>query len=159
MRAKTEYVQERDERTGKQVVRKIGLAPIMRDGIEYEFTTFLELDVQHMAFVGKDRTRLLDGTIFKPDVDTGKQLLAWLDSGADDIEVTRISMRAEQKAGLIDAIKSAGTLDELFNAFSIAYRAATTLSDQEALAELTKVKDERKAALEAHDDAVLGVHA
>jgi len=159
MRAKTEYVQEKDERTGKQVVRKIGLAPIMRDGIEYEFTTFLELDVQHMAFVGKDRTQLLDGTIFKPDVDTGKQLLKWLDSGSDEIKVAPSPMRDEQKIELIDAINRAETVDELFNAFSTAYRAATALSDAAALAELTKVKDARKAALEAHSDELFGVHA
>ena len=164
MRAKTEYVQEKDERTGKQVVRKIGLAPIMRDGIEYEFTTFIELDVQHMAFVGKDRTRLFDGMIFRPDADTGRELLAWLDSG-EEIEVKRNAMPDEQKAELIDALDQASTLDELFTAFSAAYRAATALPDGEALAELTRLKDERKALLEAHGGAMVthtpshGVHA
>ena len=79
MRAKTDYVQEKDERTGRQIVRKIGLAPVMRDGIEYEFTIFMELDSQHMAHVGKDRTRLFDGMIFRLDEDTGRELLTWLD--------------------------------------------------------------------------------
>jgi hypothetical protein len=158
MRAKTEYVQEKDERTGKQVVRKIGLAPIMRDGIEYEFTTFFELDVQHVAFVGKDRTRLFDGMIFKPEIETGRQLLRWLDSG-EEIRVKRNAMPDEQKAGMIDAIGQAGTLEELFNAFSAAYRAATALPDPDTLAELTRLKDERKALLEAHNDADYGVAA
>ena len=155
MRAKTEYVQEKDERTGRQVVRKIGLAPVMRDGIEYEFTTFLELDVQHMAFVGKDRTRLFDGTIFKPDADTGRQLLGWLDSGAEPPAPP--AMEDKQKAELSEAIQHAGTLDELFNAFSVAYRTANALPDKAALDELTRVKDERKAALER--EAEQGVHA
>jgi hypothetical protein len=159
MRAKTEYVQERDDRTGKNVVRKIGLAPIMRDGIEYEFTVFLELDVQHMAFVGKDRTRLFDGTIFKPGTETGQELLGWLEAGVEDIKVTRNKMRDEQKIELIDAINRADTLDELFNAFSTAYRAATALQDPDALSELTKVKDARKAILESQEDTVFGVHA
>jgi hypothetical protein len=159
MRAKTEYVQERDERTGKQVVRKIGLAPIMRDGIEYEFTVFLELDVQHTAFVGKDRTRLFDGTIFRPDLDTGRRLIGWLDAGVDDIAVNRRPMSESQKEELIEAINRAQTLEELFNAFSTAYRAATALPDAAALAELTKIKDERKAALEAYDETTFGVHA
>lgn len=166
MRAKTEYVQEKDERTGKQVVHKIGLAPIMRDGIEYEFTTFFELDVQHMAYVGKDRTRLLDGRIFKPDVDVGRELLAWLDEG-EEIEVKRNAMPEEQKAGLSEAIEHADTLDELFTAFSAAYRTATALPDAQALAELTSLKDVRKAELEAHGGASVekqhtrshGVHA
>jgi hypothetical protein len=158
MRAKTEYVQEKDERTGKQVVRKIGLAPIMRDGIEYEFTTFLELDVHHMAFVGKDRTRLFDGAIFMPNVETGRQLLAWLDSG-EDIQVPRNVMPEEQKAELMEAINRADTLDDLFQAFSTAYRAAVALPDSEALSELTEAKDRRKAVLEAHHDADFGVAA
>jgi hypothetical protein len=158
MRAKTEYVQEKDERTGKQVVRKIGLAPIMRDGIEYEFTTFFELDVQHMAFVGKDRTRLFDGEIFKPSVETGQRLLTWLESG-EEIKVNRKAMPDEQKAELCAAITGADTLEDLFKAFSIAYRAATALPDPQALAELTALKDERKALLEAHNDAAYGIAA
>jgi hypothetical protein len=158
MRAKTEYVQEKDERTGKQVVRKIGLAPIMRDGIEYEFTTFLELDVQHTAYVGKDRTRLFDGMIFKPSLDTGRQLLEWLETGSDDPAPVKRAMDEEQKRTLLESINQAGSLDELFNAFSVAYRAATSLPDTAALGELTRAKDEKKATLEAHD-AVFGEHA
>lgn len=152
MRAKTEYVQEKDDRTGKSVVRKIGLAPVMRDGIEYEFTTFFELDVHHMAFAGKDRTRLFDGTIFKPDMDTGRQLLSWLDAGVD-APVKRVMPEA-QRAEMLGAISNANTLDELFKAFSLAYRAATALSDNEALAELTALKNERKAWLEAQQEPV-----
>lgn len=159
MRAKTEYVQERDERTGKNIVRKIGLAPIMRDGIEYEFTVFFELDVQHMAFVGKDRTRLFDGTIFKPGVETGQELLGWLDAGVEDIKVMSNKMRDEQKIELIDAINRADNLDELFNAFSTAYRAATALHDPDALSDLTQVKDARKAVLEPQEDTVFEVSA
>ena len=158
MRAKTEYVQEKDDRTGRQVVRKIGLAPIMRDGIEYEFTTFLELDVQHQAYVGKDRTRLFDGMFFKPGLDTGRQLLAWLETGSDEPVLKQRVMDEEQKRTLLDSIRHAATLDELFNVFSAAYRSATSLPDTAALAELTQAKDEKKAALEAHD-AVFGEHA
>ncbi len=36
MRVKTEWVVERDEK-GRNVPRAVGLQPIMRDGIEYEF--------------------------------------------------------------------------------------------------------------------------
>lgn len=157
MRAKTEYVQEKDERTGKQTVRKIGLAPIMRDGIEYEFTTFFELDVKHMAFAGKDRTRLFDGAIFKPGIDTGEQLLAWLESGEE--APAKPAIPAEQKAELVEAINAADSLDALFKAFSAAYRVANALPDKAALAELTRLKDERKAFLEAHNDENFGVAA
>lgn len=157
MRAKTEYVQEKDERTGRQTVRKIGLAPIMRDGIEYEFTTFLELDLHHMAFAGKDRTRLFDGSIFKPDLETGRQLLSWLDAGVD--APVKRTVSEEQKAEMRQAISGAVTLDDLFKAFSAAYRVATALSDNETLADLTALKNERKAWLEAQNEEQLGMAA
>jgi len=37
MRVKTEWIVDKDERTGKSKPRKVGLQPVMRDGIEYEF--------------------------------------------------------------------------------------------------------------------------
>jgi hypothetical protein len=44
MRAKTEYVVEKNKKTGKSVPRKVGLAPVQRDGIEYEFDVVGQLD-------------------------------------------------------------------------------------------------------------------
>lgn len=157
MRAKTEYVQEKDERTGRQVVRKIGLAPVMRDGIEYEFTIFMELDSQHMAHVGKDRTRLFDGMIIKPDEETGRELLAWLDSGAQ--APVRTGLGAEQRADLRRNIEQAASIDDLYKAFAHAYRAANALQDLAALDEFTRAKDERKAALEARQEEERHAHA
>jgi hypothetical protein len=160
MRAKTEYVQEKDERTGKQVVRKIGLAPIMRDGIDYEFTIFMELDAQHMAYIGKDRTRLFDGQIIKPDAEVGRRLLAWLEAGSEEEPVgAPMVMSDEQKATLAESIRRARDLDELYHVFAAAYRAANAIPDATAIADLTRIKDERKAALEAAEDAIYGAHA
>ncbi len=150
MRAKTEYVQEKDERTGRQIVRKIGLAPVMRDGIEYEFTIFMELDSQHMAHAGKDRTRLFDGMIFRPDEQTGRELLAWLDSGAQ--EPVRTGLAEAQRANLRHSVETAENIDELYRAFSHAYRAANALQDLSALDEFTRIKDQRKVELEAAQD-------
>ena len=163
MRAKTEYVQEKDERTGKQVVRKIGLAPIMRDGIDYEFTVFMELDAQHMAYIGKDRTRLFDGQIIKPDAEAGRRLYDWLQSGSEDEVLTPRVLDDKEKAQMINAIKSARTLDELYHVFATAYRSANALADIASVAELTKLKDTRKAELEAAAEeaaeAEFGAHA
>ena len=44
MRSKMEYVQEKDSR-GKTVIRKVGMAPIQRAGMEYEFTVVADIDV------------------------------------------------------------------------------------------------------------------
>jgi len=81
LRSKMDHVQEKDDR-GKTTIRKVGLAPIMRDGIEYEFTTVFDVDMAHNAKTSKDRTGLFGDTIFQVSEDTGKTLLAWMESGA-----------------------------------------------------------------------------
>lgn len=81
MRSKTEYTQI--EEGGRKTVKKLGMAPIQRDGMEYEFTLMLDLDEGHIAKASKDRTGLFDGKYFIPSPQTGKELLAWLEEGAD----------------------------------------------------------------------------
>jgi hypothetical protein len=82
MRSKMDYVLETNEK-GKQVPRKIGLAPIMRDNIEYEFTTVFDVTMDHNTKTSKDRTGLFGDSIFQITEDTGKQLLTWLDKGEE----------------------------------------------------------------------------
>lgn len=82
MRAKQEYVQVEDG--GKRRVQRVGLAPVQRDGIEYEFTLVLDLDASHTAIASKDRTSLFDGQVFRPDQETGKALLAWLTEAKEE---------------------------------------------------------------------------
>lgn len=78
MRAKTEYVVEKDERTGKSVPRKIGLQPVQRDGIEYEFTACADIDLNHDLLCSKTRIVQLDGKTFsKPGEDFAKILYDW----------------------------------------------------------------------------------
>jgi hypothetical protein len=86
MRTKTEYAMEINEK-GKTAPKKVGLAPIQREGMEYEFTVVLDISHDgHVASASKDRTELFDG---KPDVittKTGKMLLEWLNSGKEELE-------------------------------------------------------------------------
>lgn len=83
MRSKQEYVQEKDSNTGKSTVRKLGLEPEQRKGMEYEFTTFFEIDVDHMAYGSKDRTSIFDNRQFKIEPKVGQTLMQWLMSGVD----------------------------------------------------------------------------
>lgn len=79
MRSKMDYVQE--EVGGKKTVRKVGLAPIMRDGIEYEFTTVFDLANDNTAAASKDRSGMFPpDRIFKITKDTGIQFADWLES-------------------------------------------------------------------------------
>lgn len=82
MRTKVEYVLEPNDK-GKMVPRKVGLKPVQREGMEYEFTVVMDMADNHMATVSKDRTSLLDGKVFQPTQETGRQLLGWLNSGVD----------------------------------------------------------------------------
>lgn len=82
MRSKTEYVLEEDGR-GRKVPRKVGLAPIQRDGLEYEFTVVGELDLEHNLCITKTRCQELDSAVIaRPDAKLGRRLAAWLDGAA-----------------------------------------------------------------------------
>lgn len=77
MRSKLDYVQT--EENGKKVVKKLGLAPIMRDGLEYEFSTVLDIGLDHTAMASKDRTGLFPtDKIFQVNEQTGREIAAWL---------------------------------------------------------------------------------
>jgi hypothetical protein len=84
MRSKVDYVLEMNDK-GKQIPKKVGMAPIQREGMDYEFTVMLEIDKDHTATASKDRTGLFDGEYFKISEATGKKLLEWLDAGVDEI--------------------------------------------------------------------------
>ena len=82
LRTKTEYVVEKDERTGKSVPRKIGLAPVQRDGVEYEMDIVGEIDLDNVLTITKTRCPELAGTVTRrPGADFGKVLAAWLSDG------------------------------------------------------------------------------
>lgn len=81
MRSKQDYQQT--EVDGKKVVKKIGLAPVQRDGIEYEFTVVFDVAMNHEAEASKDRTGIFKDTFFKITEDTGKVLKEWLMSGKE----------------------------------------------------------------------------
>jgi hypothetical protein len=81
MRSKQSYAQEQGA-NGKQQIKKMGMAPQQRDGIEYEFTAVLKMDITHVGEGDKDSTRLFPvGEYYTPTVGTGEKLAAWLDSG------------------------------------------------------------------------------
>jgi len=83
MRSKMEYIQTTDEK-GKTVIRKVGMAPIQRDGMEYEFDVVGELDIDHNFIVSKTRCKALDGAIIKcPGKELADTLMAWLSDGVE----------------------------------------------------------------------------
>ncbi len=82
MRAKQEYVKEQDG-NGKTTVRKVGMAPEMRDSFQYEADVEGMLDIEHNLVIGKTRCDEIDGKVFhKPGKDVADILRAWLSDGA-----------------------------------------------------------------------------
>ena len=81
MRSKTEYILVEDEK-GKKVPKKIGLAPVQREGMDYEFSLVFDIDQErHIATSSKDRTEIFDGFFGKLTEEHGRSIREWLDSG------------------------------------------------------------------------------
>ncbi len=82
MRAKTEYVQEKDPKTGRTSVRKVGMAPVQRDGLEYEFDVVADIDSENNLVVGKTRCPAIAGAVFpKAGKEIALRLKNWLTDG------------------------------------------------------------------------------
>jgi len=80
MRVKTEWVVEKDSQ-GKSTPRKVGLQPVMRDGIEYEFDVCGDMDQENNLVVTKSRCPKLTGRVCsKPGREIAMILRDWLQS-------------------------------------------------------------------------------
>jgi hypothetical protein len=83
LRSKMEYVVEKDEKTGKSFPRKVGMAPVFRAGLEYEFTLVGEMDLEHRFVVTKSRTDVCADLVAQPHRagEIAVKFAEWLASG------------------------------------------------------------------------------
>lgn len=90
IRSKQDYVLS--ERNGKQVPEKVGMKPITRDGMDYEFALVFELDLKHNAIATKDRTGLfMDKPQFIITSATGTTIREWCNQGTSlDVVIAEI---------------------------------------------------------------------
>jgi AAA domain len=151
MRSKTEYTLEKDDR-GRTAPRKVGMAPIQRDGIEYEFTLVVEMDTDHRTIIGKTRCEALADKVFASNKGTEAAGIFnnWLKSGDPVISDTerdaldgRIrTLTPSQRRVLAKAWGDAGLpkVNSLTQARLIEAQAlvvnVSTLEDDEAIAEV-----------------------
>ena len=127
MRSKMDYVVEMNEK-GKSVPKKVGLAPVQREGMDYEFDIVFDLDLNHNALSTKDRSSLFDGKLVsRPDENIGKQILEWLERGQQPTQAVSVaapsrtplfsesgSLTGEKEAAaMLDAIQNATTVERL----------------------------------------------
>lgn len=157
MRSKTEYALVENDR-GKKSVEKLGMAPVQRDGIEYEFTLMMDVDMRHIAHVTKSRYSGLADLDIPPErsAESAREFATWLTSGApmpaqasrDDLVALRARLAdlpgdaatlvrdRWQKASLprLDSITTQAELDAVIEVVDAAVVEAESASDLEAVA-------------------------
>jgi len=76
IRSKQDYVLT--DKNGKMVPEKVGLKGVTRDGMDYEFTVVLDLDIKHQVTASKDRTGLFTNPLpFTITEQTGSRIRVW----------------------------------------------------------------------------------
>lgn len=104
MRTKTEWLISEGS-NGRKTPTKVGLAPQQRDGLEYEFSITLDVDMDHRVGVGKTRMPSLAGRYFAPeDVSVlAQEILAWLQSGAPE---RKTALTPREQAEIADRVRA-----------------------------------------------------
>jgi len=89
-RSKIEYLQS--ESGGKKEIRKVGMAPITREGAEYELDIVGEMDLDHNFVITKSRCEALaNRVVHNPGKDLADAIMAWLSDGEQAKPVGRPS--------------------------------------------------------------------
>ena len=84
MRAKTEYVIENVN--GRNTPRKVGIGPVQRDGVEYEFDIVGEIDQSHVMTITKTRIPALDNFHEIPGRNVVEILKKWMASSPSETQ-------------------------------------------------------------------------
>ena len=135
LRVKTHY--DVTEVNGKKRPVKIGLSPIQKEGLEYEFTAVLNMDKDsYMYTSSKDRTNIFEGKHEQLSVETGRQIMEWLESGKS-LEQTR-----QEEIDIIkEKLNKCDTLESLKILYNSAYQ------DYPDKDEFIKIVNEKKDLL------------
>lgn len=99
MRSKMDYAVTIDDSKGRKEtkVEKLGLAPVQRDDMSFEFDVMIDMDERHNGRVTKSRCPgLADAVISKPGKELADTLMAWLSDG-EEVAPERPLAAAEQQ--------------------------------------------------------------
>ncbi|MCP4708388.1 MAG: hypothetical protein GY869_07175 [Planctomycetes bacterium] len=108
MRSKVEYVVEEDNR-GRKVPRKVGMAPVQRDGLEYEFDVVGDMDLENTLVVTKSRCSALAGAVVnKPGRQFAENFSNWLSDGLEVQDPNLASNPTDTFVGLLAPVVVAG---------------------------------------------------
>jgi DNA polymerase III delta prime subunit len=130
MRSKIAYDVTSTERNGRKEtkVEKLGLAPVQRDDLSYEFDVVFEMNDRNMATISKSRCAALAGQVIdKPGADVAAVLKRWLTDGAPVVE------RVDPVEALLAALKAASTPEALAKATDDASALKPTMTRPQVL--------------------------
>lgn len=140
MRTKTDY-QEVTGSDGKKKRVKVGLAPVQRDGLEYEFDLVGYMDDENNLIVDKTRcSEYSQKAIAKPSEKDFEPFVHWL-AGAKRI------MPEGQVLDFVANIDACADLDSLRAAYESAVKAARQIGDAGAVHKFETAKNAKKFAL------------
>jgi hypothetical protein len=92
VRSKVEYTQVYNEKSRKQEVKKLGMAPQQDATLDYEMNIAVELDLEHHMFIGKSRTNDIPvGRVYAPGqaATFAAHYAEWL-AGGTEVETTTL---------------------------------------------------------------------
>lgn len=174
MRSKTEWVLELKENKRGEMVnspRRIGMAPVQRPGVEYEFTTLLDLQISgdtRTITVQKDRTGVFSELKINSPNDwgaAGAAAVAWLMTGAVPLADGSGPTLAEQAEALCQAAERLmprqANIPDLARTFETTYAQIKAMADKlgvdtvrPLLRRVLEAKDARKDQLGSQKPAL-----
>ncbi len=132
MRSKQDYIQTEDKK-----IKKVGMAPQQREGMDYEFTIVFDIDREkHEATASKDRTKIFDNVIEVITADTGRRIMEWSRNGTLEDNYVKISadnVLVKTRTGMTDIKElSVEQLNQLLDssAYKLAHEAIKLQLDQ-----------------------------
>lgn len=117
MRTKTEWVlEEKENHNGRttKTPKRVGMAPVMRQGVEYEMTVVGDIDLDHRLTISKSRCDALSDLVVQPGraAEAAETFLNWTKTGAEqaarnDIDALKGQMNRLEPPELRSACKRA----------------------------------------------------
>jgi len=156
MRSKETYTQVEDSKTGKIKPEKAGEAPQQRQGVAYEFTVVLTMNIKHTAESTKDRTGLFPADYtFTPGEETGGLLANWLNEGVETLEKQHPQLEFTQID--LGMVQNAFDSCHNFEALDAALKALGISRDHPQAQEIGALYRTRKAQIEAMGETTITV--
>ena len=151
MRSKMDHQQTKDDR-GKNVVEKLGMAPIQRNGVEYEFDVVGDMNQANDLIISKTRCHLIAGAVVsKPDGKWFQILKSWLSDGApavERIETTTTTTETTEQPAPNAWTRTTGQIDKMAEHYALTNATVLEALGVDELMKYQGTKADAKVAIE-----------